>query len=80
MREIETQSRDYRPTPTCADCVLLGEMCMGCGLLVYGMPEDRGREGDCAACPHPGSAHLEFSGLCTADDCPCIEHEPKEAA
>lgn len=40
-------------------------------------PSPATRTGDCAACPHPGSAHLDFSGLCTADGCPCIEHEPR---
>lgn len=40
------------------------------------LPTAPGREGPCAACPHSGSEHLQFSGLCT--ECDCVEHEAIE--
>lgn len=69
---------DCRPVPACEDCATLGELCAACGFIIYGHPEDKGREGPCSTCPHPGEEHLFFSGLCTAEGCDCIEHQPKE--
>lgn len=68
--------RDYTPVPTCEDCRLLGELCGACGILRHGMPDDPGREGECA-CGCKGSDHLHFNGWCRhADKCGCDEHTP----